>query len=331
MMIKTKFLSLIFLFLILLLTNCYLDPDGSNLEYEPRPEPTWQFEQDIRVTGKVIPSHSLDLGFPIEGQVVERLVNEGDSVSRGDVIASLDTRLMEKEVAEAESHLEIAKANFERVLVGANQDVLIQAKKELIAAQALTLMNATEVTESIPEELALALADEANLLSPPEATVQAASVASAQARLDYLESLPLPEELALAQAEVNRAQASVNSAKELRDKAILLSPLDGFVIRVYLQAYEFAKIGEPIVRISDLSELSVEAWMDEVDAASVFIGDTATVTFETLPGIPVRAEVTGLKPNLNNTESRDFMVVLKLLEVPEGLRWGVTAEVTFQK
>ena len=164
-----------------------------------------------------------------------------------------------------------------------------------------------------------------------QATIQVADINSAQARLDYLESLPLSEDVALAQADVDRAQTSVDSAKIRLEKSVLVSPINGTVIDVFIHAYEYAGIGQPIVRLSDLNDLSVEVWMDELDVAGLSIDDKATVTFEALPGISAQAIITSFTPNMDINDPRDFKVELKLLDVPDGLLWGMTAEVSFNQ
>ena len=71
--------------------------------------------------------------------------------------------------------------------------------------------------------------------------------------------------------------------------------------------------------------------MDELDVAGLLLGDEATVTFEALPGISAQAVITSFSPNLDINDPRDFKVELKLLDVPDGLRWGMTAVVAFNQ
>jgi multidrug efflux pump subunit AcrA (membrane-fusion protein) len=306
-MYKPKWIHFISILLIFLIVSCSSNRESSPTDTELSADPTWQFEQQVRATGKIILSNSLDLSFAITGNVVELLVAEGDTINQGDVIAHLDTRLLEQEIANAEADLEVAKANLARALVGPSQAEFIQAGNDLIAAQAI------------------------RPLSAAQATIQVVDIDSAQARLDHLDSLPLPEDVALAQADVDRAQTRVVSTQARLERSVLVAPINGTVLEVFIHAYEYAGIGQPVVRLSDINDLSLEVWMDELDVPGLSIGDEVTVTFEALPGVSAQAVITSFSPILDINDPRDFVVELKLLDVPDGLRWGMTAEVSFSQ
>jgi HlyD family secretion protein len=304
---KPKWISIIIILLTFLTTGCSSIVENSPTEINTSADPTFQFDQGMEARGKIILSHQLDLSFTISGNVVEILVEEGDRLNQGDVIARLDTKLLEQENSIAEADLKAAKANLERVLVGPSNAEIIRAENDLIAAQAIG-----------PSTIA-------------EETIQVADINYAQARLDHLNSLPLPEEVAIAQADVDRAQTRVDSADARLEGSVLYAPINGTVLEVFVHAYEYAGTGQPVVRLSDLNDLSVEVLMDELDVVGLSIGDEVPVTFEALPGITTQAVIISFSPNLDINDSRDFKVKLKLLDVPENLRWGMTAEVSFKQ
>lgn len=306
-MYKPKLFPCIFLIMIFLIPGCSSLQETPPTNYQQDVEPTWQFEQGTRATGIVTLSNHLDLSFTIIGNVVELLVEEGDRVNQGDVIAQLDTSLLEQEIAEAEADLEVAEANLVLARMGPSQAKIIEAENDLLAAQA-----------ERPKNMA-------------QATIQVTDINSAQAELDHLNSLPLPEDVAKAQANVDRAQTKVDTAREVLEKSVLLAPIDGTVLEVFVHAFEYAGRGDPIVRLSDLNDLSVEVLMDEIDVVGLSIGDEVTVTFEALPGVSAQAVLTSFSPNLDSKDARDFIVELKLLDMPDGLRWGMTAEVSFSQ
>jgi RND family efflux transporter MFP subunit len=277
---KPKWLSIIIILLTFLTTGCSSIVENSPTEIYTSADPTFQFDQGMEARGKIILSHQLDLSFTISGNVVELLVEEGDRLNQGDMIARLDTKLLEQENSIAEADLKAAKANLERVLAGPSNAEIIQGENDLIAAQAIG---------------------------------------------------PLPEEVAIAQADVDRAQTRVDSADARLEGSVLYAPINGTVLEVFVHAYEYAGTGQPVVRLSDLNDLSVEVLMDELDVVGLSIGDEVPVTFEALPGITTQAVIISFSPNLDINDSRDFKVKLKLLDVPENLRWGMTAEVSFKQ
>lgn len=68
--------------------------------------PVVKAEQGIVAEGRIVPNKSVDLSFQVTGKVIEVLVNEGDNVKTGDVLARLgDREQVEAEVARAEVEL----------------------------------------------------------------------------------------------------------------------------------------------------------------------------------------------------------------------------------
>jgi HlyD family secretion protein len=94
------------------------------------------FTPIVSATGEVMPVDKSSLSFPLAGQVVELLVEEGQTVSEGDVIARLDTTLLEARVAEAEAALAIAEANLERTKAGAREEEIVEAEHNIRADNA---------------------------------------------------------------------------------------------------------------------------------------------------------------------------------------------------
>ncbi len=98
--------------------------------------------------GSVEPSSALDLGFLRLGTLAERLVDVGDIVQQGDVLARLDASDLEAELRAAEAGVAIARAGlqttrdaFERAQELANRGVgseiaLESARNDLAAAEA---------------------------------------------------------------------------------------------------------------------------------------------------------------------------------------------------
>lgn len=73
-------------------------------------------------TGEVVPRHASDLGFRVGGKLIERRVDVGDAVSKGQVLAKLDGTDMKlnvsaarAQVAAAKSDLDLARAELKRV------------------------------------------------------------------------------------------------------------------------------------------------------------------------------------------------------------------------
>lgn len=263
------------------------------------------FSPFVRTTGIVVPAEEIALSFPISGRIAEMFVEQGDVVQAGDLIARLDTTVLDTEVSTAEGRLAVAEAQLAKVMAGATAQEIAEAESALASA-------------------GIGL----STLIPAEAAARTAAIAAAQARLDYLRSLPLPEDLAIAQASVTEARSSLEAAVARRSEAQLAAPFDGTVSRIYIREFEQAPAGAPVVRFADLSRLRVESQkFQEADLALISIGDRASLTFDALPGVSVEGTVSSISQELDGPDGVTFIVTIDLTEVPEGLLWGMTANI----
>ncbi|GAB4471770.1 MAG: hypothetical protein Kow00124_09190 [Anaerolineae bacterium] len=249
--------------------------------------------------GIVVPAEELELSFPISGLLAEMLVREGDTVRAGDVLARLDTTLLDTEVSIAGARLASAQAALAKVLTGASPEEIAEAEYTI---------------QSI------------NASFYASAAAQAADRAAAQARLDYLRSLPRPEDVAIAQAAVDEMQSVYDAAAARRAQAWLVAPVDGTVLSLRARQYEYVGAGETVLTIADLSQLRIRTVeIVEGDIARLKPGDPAALTFPALPGVEIEGVIESIAAEIDARGTSTFVVLIALPEVPPGLRRGMTA------
>ncbi len=104
----------------------------------PTPQPQAATALTVSATGRVVPVRSTTLSFVSAGPVVSLLVQEGDAVKTGDVLARLDTTILDAGVASAQAALGVAQANLARVQAGAHPEQIAAAQDTAAAANAQT-------------------------------------------------------------------------------------------------------------------------------------------------------------------------------------------------
>ena len=78
--------------------------------------------------------------------------------------------------------------------------------------------------------------------------------------------------------------------------------------------------------LADLENLRVETTdLNEIDVARIEIGDTAIVNFDALPDVVVEGKVIRVAQKAAEGSGVNYTVVVLLDEIPEKLRWGMTA------
>ncbi|MGB9739364.1 efflux RND transporter periplasmic adaptor subunit [Chloroflexus sp.] len=144
----------------------------------------------LMASGRVQPMTVLDLSFVNPGSVAEVVVQLGDRVRAGDVMASLDVRTLDLTIAEARVMLAEAQANYEQLISGATPEQIEQAKAEIDRARARLADSRTNVTQSdiaaVQAELREAKAVLERLkkgITPEDKARLEAAVAEARARL----------------------------------------------------------------------------------------------------------------------------------------------------
>lgn len=166
------------------------------------------------------------------------------------------------------------------------------------------------------------------------AALTAAQEGLAQAERDAkdLAGGPDPDLLAQAQSALDAAKAQHDSAARMLSNMDLKAPFAGLVAEVKPQESGApVAAGQTMVVMANTTEWFVETTdLTELDVVKVDVGDEVAVSFDALPG----EEVTGVVESVGHTyteKSGDvlYRVRIRLAELPEKVRWGMTAMVEF--
>jgi RND family efflux transporter MFP subunit len=144
--------------------------------------------------------------------------------------------------------------------------------------------------------------------------------------------LSVPHEVIdMANAGVQRAQASVEIAQANLAQGTLVAPQAGVVASLSVIPGEFVKSDQAVVTLATLNALQVETTdLGERDIANVHIGDPVNIFIEAL-NKNISGKVIRISP-IADTVGGDviFKVTIAPDTQPEGLLWGMTAEVEIQ-
>jgi RND family efflux transporter MFP subunit len=159
-----------------------------------------------------------------------------------------------------------------------------------------------------------------------------ANVIIAEAHVHYLQRVGThAEELDSAKADVESAKAAVDIAKAQLSQGIILAPLAGTIASVEVSPAEFVNAGQVILTLGDLTHFRVETTdLSEKDVAAVKLGAQANVFIEAL-----NEEFTGKVIDIARISEKVggdvvFKVTIELDDQPEGLRWGMSTDVSIQ-
>lgn len=161
--------------------------------------------------------------------------------------------------------------------------------------------------------------------------VAEANVAAASRQLDLVKDGPDTDKMALAKAQVDNAQETLNAAKAAVDNLVLKAPFAGSMVAINVSKGEAVSPNVPILVMADFSGWKVNTTdLTELNIARVSVGQPAMVRLDALPGADIVGRVESIK---NQGENRQgdivYTVSLKLENPDQRLRWNMTASVTF--
>jgi ABC exporter DevB family membrane fusion protein len=235
----------------------------------------------LAAAGRVEPlGEEVKVGAELDGKLARVLVDEGDMVRRGQVLAVLSNSDYRARVELARAALRERQAQLERLRNGARNDEIRQAEALLREAEAQMSLTRAE-RDRRQSLLALGAVSKSELdLTNRDFETARARVDAQRERLHAVQTETRVEDLERAQAEVARAQAALEEARALLEKTVVRAPLTGRVLRRYRKTGESVsgKGDTPIVSLGDLATLRVRVDVDEGDVARLRIGQKAWVT-----------------------------------------------------
>ncbi|MCJ7703830.1 MAG: efflux RND transporter periplasmic adaptor subunit [Anaerolineales bacterium] len=164
--------------------------------------------------------------------------------------------------------------------------------------------------------------------NPGDVAVLEALISDAQKDHEIYSQGPDPEDVALAEARIENAIAQLTAAEAALADLELAAPFTGIISEIHINSSEWVAPGQPVLLLADLNHLRVETTdLGEIDVAQIALGDVAEVTFDSLPDLAIPGVVTSIAPKASAGSGVNYTVVLELDEVPEQLRWGMTAYV----
>ena len=267
----------------------------------------------LRVSGQV-EATEVRVAPEVGGRLIELRVDEGSRVTRGDVIARLDTRDTALQIDRARAERASAEAQLRLVQAGSRVEDVRQAQAQVDAAHA-------DVT-AIEAELKAAETDLARFEALLEANAGSQKQRDdAQARVDVarerqrgaqervqaarevvtrLKAGPRREEIDVARSRVAAVDAQIAVLEKALGDADIAAPVTGVVTQKLVDSGELLAPRVPFVVVTDLDNVWANLYVPEPMVPRVRLGQTATV-FTDAGGPGLQGKVTYISPRAEFT------------------------------
>jgi len=145
---KSKAVIVIIIVIVVVFTLYKIFIGGNGVEYITEEVKTGNVFKQVSETGMVKVSEQVDLSFKYSGRLDQVFIKVGDLVEANQSLASLDTNQLYIELSEAQAALDVAKADYDKLLAGSSPEEIKIAETDVSNAQ-ITLDNAKQSLEDI--------------------------------------------------------------------------------------------------------------------------------------------------------------------------------------
>ena len=280
----------------------------------------------------------VDLSFNGNDRIERMLAQEGDTVKKGQLVATLETEGLSYAVALARASVMEQRQIVDRLLAGSRPEEIGKARADVEAAEAefhtaeesfrrVRLLREQELASQQKEDDARAAADSAG-----------ARLKAAKETLELTVKGPRKEDIESAKERLKINEAELDIAERALSNAYLKAPSDGTIQARIMEPGEMASQLKPVYTMAITDPLWVRVYVSEPDLGKVRPGMKAEITTDSYPGKVYRGWVGFISPTaqftpktVETTEVRTNLVYQARIFVcnPQNeLRLGMPATVT---
>jgi HlyD family secretion protein len=220
--------------------------------------------ESVTASGKIYPVQEVKMSPDVSGEITDLYVEEGDSVRKGQILATINSTIYKAAVNRANAQLNQTKSSV------SNASAMLQ--------QATAQLDQAKATY------------DRNLQLYKEKVISAVEFENAQAAYKSAEAnfKASTENIKGNQYGVASAQANVSEAMQSLRKTTMYAPMAGIVSALFVKKGErvvgtMQMAGTELLRIADMSKMKVDVEVGENDIQKVKYYDTAIVEVEAYP------------------------------------------------
>jgi len=293
----------------------------------------------------------------IPGKIISVDVDQGDTVSFGQVLATLEDSELRSEIERAEAILqrsrssaEVQRAAIQRALtnIEVQRASLRRANAGLLAADtAISRTRALQQQAQINADrwMRLERSGDVPKIDAEERLTQAKAAAedlrNAEAQrgaaaedVKHAEGLvvaasddvkTLKEVLKVAEQDIVISEAARNSANARKADGVIVSQITGYVVSRELEPGAVVNPGTPILKVADPTTIWATVFIDESNSKSFEVGDLAEITLRSMRTGSFQGKVARIRRESDRV-TEQIAVDISFERIPENIRLGEQLE-----
>jgi HlyD family secretion protein len=276
----------------------------------------------VSASGAVNPVKQVSVGTQVSGQIKEIFVDFNSEVKAGQLLAQIDPETLEYRVRQSLADVDAARAAVltAQANMAASNAAISRAQVDVQEAK-----RDAERQQSLVDQqfVAQSVADRARAL----VNTTSEQLKAAQAQLGVTQA-----QIKSAQANVQQREAALAQARIDLERTRITSPVDGIVIKRAIEKGQTVAASlqapELFVIAQNLSDMQVDASVDESDIGRIRAGQKASFTVDAFPGQTFDGEVRQVRKAAQNVANViTYVAVVGFTNTGNRLLPGMTANV----
>jgi len=256
---------------------------------------------EVMGTGTLEARTQSSISPKISGRIETIDVDQGQRVSQGDLLVTLDDKELQQQVAIAEANLESAQAAIIRLETDKKTATATfsQAKKSFKRLEKLVRQQAISQDELDKATEALSLAT--------------TGISRADAAISE------------GQKQLIASQKTLDYHNSRLDDSRIVAPFDGLIVSRSKEPGDVVVPGSEILELISTDQLWISAWVDETEMSRLAVEQPARIVFRSEPDTEFKGKVFRLGREADR-ETREFIVDVDVLKLPNNWAVGQRAE-----
>ncbi|AHM58185.1 RND family efflux transporter, MFP subunit (plasmid) [Peptoclostridium acidaminophilum DSM 3953] len=301
-----------------------MNSQGAALEVEKLQVDKTRITSDVIISGTIRSGDEAEINSELEDAVKAVYVKEGERVSKGQMLAALETDVLRTRLDSARIDLDIADRELKDSVEGT---ALYRLEKDADSKRI-----EYESAKSDYEKTA-SLYDN-GAVSKKELDDAQKRLASAKNSYD-ISLNDIQEEKSgssrkIKEMQVEKQRLALELAQSQYDDAVLKSPVDGTVVYANCKVGIEARLQKPMFVVHNLDKLQVHANVSQFEIHKVRIGQEAIITGDAFPDSKLAGRISYIAPSAlaeGTQTEKSVLVKLDIIDPPSGIKTGFSADV----
>ncbi|WP_128927775.1 efflux RND transporter periplasmic adaptor subunit [Bradyrhizobium guangxiense] len=279
--------------------------------------------ETVVASGHVETPYRVEIGSQITATVQEVLVREGEKVSKGQPLVSLESRELKAAVVQAEGALAQAEARIRQL-----EELTLPSAKEALAQAQATLLNAQQTYDRTAQLERNGYATRA-ALDEAQKTLDVAGAVTRSAQFQVYTASPGGSDYVMAQTQAKQARANLDTADSRLGYATITAPRDGVLITRSVERGTVVQPGKTLLVLAPAGDVQLVLQIDERNLGKIAPGQNALASADAYPDRRFGATITYINPGIDISRA-SVEVKLTVADPPDYLRQDMTVSVDIE-